>query len=454
MKRKNFLWILTDQLRPDISKYMGNDWIKTPTINQLIEEGTLFDNFHTNSPVCVPSRISMLTGKYTHELGIADNKPAPKGFWPEEYPSFTEMMSDDGYISINFGKTHYPKRDIWDYDDSFRFFKDEVFLRYMHEDFTDEDYSVTRLDTEGKGAIISGIYPTRVEGRTATSHLTDLVIEHLKGLKTSEKPFFLRASYVGPHTPVMVPKEYFNLYDPDKMDFEVLNDEMFANLPLYEQEMINTQDVTLDEIKRARATYFAFVTYLDHQFGRLIQTLKEEGLYEDTYIIFSTDHGCLLGEYGRFMKNVFRDQVTRSPLVICGPDIEKGKVISDIREAVDLAPTFMNLAGIDCENQFSGKPLFRQDSTNNIYGEYFRPKGKVRRSWIANNEYSLDITYSVNGTRTTTLEEYDGKLVDLKKDRYGHQNLFYKAEYKDVVEQMVQQLLDKLQDNAVNLQVY
>lgn len=457
----NILYIMTDQQRADSLGCYGNPWVKTPNLDALAARGALFNRYFIQSPVCVPSRTSLLTGLYPHQTGILENSTA-KGIWPEGATTYPEEFAKAGYYTYTCGKAHHPAhKEHWQTSEKFVWFKDEVMLNKWGAGYDKKEHEV--LERPPSGMIFSGIYPTKVSGRTNTSHLADLAIKELQRLKDSPRPFLLRVSIMAPHTPVLPPRDLFLLHDPQTMEVRRPTAEELQALPKYERTSDDYYDKFSDEeIKRLRASYHALVTHVDDQVGRLVQVLKENGQYENTIVVFTSDHGQLNGEHNQYNKRVFYDATTRVPLILAGPGVAPGQRIERLTEGVDLAPTLFRLSGLPVPEQMrQGRDLFDERNPREfVIGEVAKPTREdgskkpvpLRRSWIRTERWSMDYTSEINHRAVTSAEERDGKLIDLLKDTEERKNLYYDPQYASVVQDLTARFESATSQNRRPLQ--
>ena len=466
--KKNILWIMTDEQRVDTLGCYGNPWVKTPNLDALASDGTIFTNFHSNSPVCVPSRFAFITGLYPQQSGIADNSAAiPQRFggyvWPEELETYPEILENNGYYTANAGKVHLPQRtehsmsdgdDIYSDNHPFELFHEEVGYTNIKNQpgYTEEDekYEIIHLNDKKDGIIISGFYPGEV---TPTRHVGEMTVDLIEN-RPQDKPFLIMSSYCSPHTPVLPAKEFYDLYDLELMDYDVPTKEIMDDMPEFFKKNIPGSNHMLDEngdfihndeeIRRARASYYASVTEVDYYIGQTIQKLKDEGIYEDTIILFTSDHGNLIGEYGQFQKSQIYDLVTRVPMIMAGPGIPKGVVNDNIYESVDVVPTLFSKIGLQIPERMYGVDMFNPERTKSfVIGAITATSSPHMRYFIRDERYCLDFTGIVYGN-PARVSEYDGKLVDLLNDPLEHDNLFYEPDYEDVKNRLLKQLIDKM----------
>ena len=229
------------------------------------------------------------------------------------------------------------------------------------------------------------------------------------------------------------------MYDPADMHWDVPDEALLASRPRYEIGADRPAPVyayTDAELRRMRSTYYGLVAHIDQQVVRLLDCLDDQDELENTIVLFSADHGDLMGEYGQCQKGQFYDIVTRVPMMIAGPGVPQGERRAQLTEIVDLAPTLLNLAGLDVPPSMSGRDMLHGVHREDVIGEIALPRAGHwlnRRSWIRTERWSLDFTSEIDGVPTTTPEQRDGKLIDLHADPLAHVNLYNNPAYADVV---------------------
>ena len=194
-----------------------------------------------------------------------------------------------------------------------------------------------------------------------------------------------------------------------------------------------------------RRSYNALVSHIDDEVGRLVERLKVTGEYENTIILFTSDHGDLMGEYGQFQKAVFYDITANVPCIMAGPGVRPG-VYENLTECVDIAPTLLKLCGLSPQPQCMGEDMFTSDKPEAL-GDILA-SGR-RRVWLRTQRYALDITVEKNGIPVGP-EQYDGKLIDLAADPLFHHNLYGDPAVAAVQQELTARLLARLAPCAGN----
>ena len=458
-KPVNILWIQTDEQRTDSLSCYENARGRTPNLTALADRGMLFVNHHVQSPVCVPSRVCELTSCYPHQTGILDNSVHYTwGRWPERLITFPELFAQAGYVTANFGKYHTPLHATWLENWHFEGFPDEAVHGFLGPAYNEEEHEVIHLGHASRSIILSGRYPAVGAGRTPQTYVVDNVIDWLRQYPHVRRPFLLRASFLAPHTPVLAPEPFYSMYDPQDMDWDVPSEDVLASRPRFEltpDSLRRYQAHSDEEYRRMRATYYGLVSHIDEQIGRLLDEMDRLHLLENTVIVFSSDHGDLMGEYGQFQKGMFYDLTTRVPLLMAGPGISEGERAHRLTEAVDLGPTLLELADLRVPIYMQGRSLLDGEPRRDVIGEIclLRNGQLTRRSWIRTERWSLDFTSEIDGMPTRSAQERDGKLVDLVHDPQEHNNLYGEARYSDIIEVLAERFHQRTAANRRPVQI-
>lgn len=442
MKKYNILWIQADEMRIDsLGCYGGGNL--TPHIDALAAEGMLFRRHFTVSPVCVPARVSELTGCYPCRTGVLENTGHyNQGRWPQDLCTFPELFMEQGWATANFGKYHTPHHGTWAENWHLEHLNDVANHCALIPPYDEEEHEVLHLGHDPRNILVAGRYPEHARV-SPTRSITDHAMEWLDGYHHIRRPFLLRVSYLAPHTPVLAPEPFYSMCRDIDYDWDRPSPELLAALPEYEAhsgEYFGGTSYykahTEEEFQRMRRSYYALVRHIDDEVGRLVAHLKEIGEYENTIILFSADHGNLMGEYGQFQKCVFYDITANVPCILAGPGVPAGTA-ENLTECVDIGPTLMNLCGLPQPAQFMGADMFAEDK-DAVFGEIL--VDGCRREWLRTKRYSLDITVEKDGAPVDAAQ-YDGKLIDLESDPLYHCNLWHDPAYAAVREELTARLL-------------
>jgi iduronate 2-sulfatase len=354
---KNVLFIISDDLKASVLGCYGDRVCQTPNIDKLAREGMVFNRAYCQGLSCGPSRRSFMYSRYQDTAGV----------------NLGEHFRNNGWHSARVGKIYHMRvpgdiiagTDGQDVESTW----DERFNSPGQEAHTPGDYACLNLD----------IFTTELEGRESTrmpnrmfvtvsyegdgsdqpDHKTaSKVIELMREHK--DKPFFLAAGFVRPHYPMVVPRQYFDLYPWQDIELPESAANDIDDIPALGRPKIMNSNNPIgkypDNQKRMWAGYYASVTFMDEQLGRIIDELERLGLRESTAIVFLSDHGYHLGEHTFWQKSNLHEEATRVPLIISAPGFAPGQTES-MAELVDLYPTLSELAGLPVPEKVQGQSL-------------------------------------------------------------------------------------------------
>jgi len=443
----NILFISTDDLNTDIGCY-GVKKVKTPHIDQLAKNGVRFNNAYCQQALCGPSRASIMTGLRPNTTGFVRLWDNLRELQPD-IVTLGQYFQDKGYYVGRAGKIyHYgnPGEIGTDgHDDTLSWQErfNPAGIDKLHED------SIVRFpggESGRKGGLgISMAYwdPVSEDSDHTDGMVADRAIEMIE--RNKDRPFFIAAGFFNPHCPYVAPKKYFDLYPLDEISMQDL-DEAKKDLedvpPMALQRDIKNwpyyfEGITRDEAIKCKQAYYATVSFIDAQVGRLMDALEENDLLENTIVVFWSDHGYFLGEKGLWYKRKNFERSVRVPLIIAGYGVkERNKVTGQPVELLDIYPTLAELSGGPAPESTDGKSLvpFLKNAGHTwdkpaISQVYFSPDAQG---------YSI----RVPGWRYT---EWNGgeagiELYDHNLDRDEINNLAYKPGYQDIVEELSEKL--------------
>jgi len=352
MDRPNILLIFTDQQRHDTVHAGGNPVIRTPNLDRLVREGVLFRSCYTPSPVCVPARCSLIYGQYPHRTGCVDN-----GYpMPEDRPSLMQALSEAGYRTHGIGKMHFiPDRQALrgfqtreHQEELRRRIEDDDYLKYLHENGFDHVYDPFGQRGEMYYIPQPAQMPAKLHG---TNWVGDRAVEFIRGADRS-RPFFLWASFIHPHPPFSPPTPWNKLYRAALMPLPK-RPENFEALQTYMNRYQNRykyRDNGIDNnlLRAMKAYYYACISFIDFQVGRMLRALEDAGQLDRTLIIYTSDHGEFLGDYNCFGKRSMLDAAARVPMIVRYPDrFAPGRACDTPVSLVDVMPTALGAAGIE-----------------------------------------------------------------------------------------------------------
>lgn len=352
-KQPNILFVFTDMQRADTIAALGNPVIKTPNLDRLVKEGTSFTNAFTPSPVCCPARACLQYGLYPGKTGLADNGP-----WMDDNGnSYPAILSRAGYRTKAIGKCHFTPRG----KDVMRGFDERLTQEECQNEIDKDDYLAwldeKGLDTyEAHGARGEMYYipqiATHRDGAHPSGWIGDRSIEFMEEASKGEKPWMLYSSFIHPHPPFAPPKPWHKLYRSHDMPLPFVpedSESMYTYIN-YRQNRYKWRDQGIDKnlLRTIKAYYYATISFVDYQIGKMIDHLEKLGELDNTLILFSSDHGEYLGDYHCFGKRSFHDCSSRVPFLVRYPErFQKNQVCEKPVGLVDVLPTFAAAAGAD-----------------------------------------------------------------------------------------------------------
>ncbi len=356
-EQPNFLIIMSDEHGPMWSSAYGHPFVRTPNMERLAERGATFDAAYCNAPLCVPSRLSFMTGRYVSNCGGWDNTTP----LPSDVPTWPYALRNAGYDAVLCGKMHLLGLD------SRHGFSDQLAFEPHGGGYLDPEADRRRGQTNrglhplyqwDEGVQIAdppwrGVQEAGA-GTGPMIYADDTIeaaaLEYIRDSKRGDHPFALCVGFVAPHFPFIVPEPYYSKYYPEYADLPDNPPGHVEELPAAAvrlRQMFGFDGYTDDDVRRARAAYYGLITYLDDKIGRLLDALEEQGLSDNTVVIHTSDHGESLGEHGLWRKMNLYEQAARVPLQISWPGrIAGGQRFSGAVSTVDTTATILDIAGV------------------------------------------------------------------------------------------------------------
>jgi arylsulfatase len=394
INRPNVLLIYTDQQRQDSLGCYGSEFAHTPNIDKLAAQGARFDHYYVNNPVCSPSRMSFLSGRYPGSIGIGCNGIV----FPDDVVPLNRMLSPYNYETAQIGKLHFDPHSRREHriptdDYGFDTFilsdepgcYDDAYLKWVESVAGSEEMEKVRLSMppealKHRGLPLDSVKPRAPhnpylfpadESLTHSSFVAAQTCEYLG--QSGNKPFFAIAGFYAPHCPIDPPERFLELIDESKLPPRRVG----------ENEGIDQiiKDVTDDQWSAIAKHYYALVAHVDDCVGQILKALEASGKADDTIVIFTTDHGEFLGDHGRVGKGMpGHDCINRVPFIVRYPGaVAPDTVIDALTEGVDFVPTILDYCGVQIPPYVQGKslkPLLEKRQTelrDDILIEYFHP---------------------------------------------------------------------------------
>lgn len=347
MRPQNLLFFLTESHAAQLLGCAGDPLVQTPNIDRLAARGVLFDQCYCNSPICVPARSAIATGKYPHQTGHWDNSHAYHG----DHLSWMEFLRDKGHEVTAIGKLHFRS----DEDDNG--FSEEIETMHLLEGEGELIGLLRAVDAEPARESLWKTYTVDIGAGDPSGYqeydlrvtelANDWLRKHAAPAEPSTKPWVLCVNYVSAHPPFKVPKRLLDLYPLEDvpLPWNISPEDRPRHPAIEHLRKIVAHEDMMDEkrIKTVVASYFALITYLDEQIGKVLDNVDELGLSETTRILYTADHGYNYGNQYIFGLFNFYDPTARIPLIIAGPDMPQGEVRNGIVSHVDLFPTILEM---------------------------------------------------------------------------------------------------------------
>ncbi len=375
--KPNILFIFTDQFRADCIGALGNAQIRTPNIDRLAREGTTFTKCYSPSPVCVPARHALTSGQPPHKTGCVDNI-----YIDCERPSFMHQLNDLGYQTHGIGKMHFSKcKGDWGFQS--REYAEELVGECFRDDYREFVAANGYTHVIDPYGFRSEFYylpqPSQLPERLhSNTWVADRSIDFLSR-RDSAKPFFLWSSFVKPHPPFESPVPWSRLYRLHEMDGPYMPEECkdqqnFWSFVQARYKYMDSGDCS-HLARMIRAAYYSTISHIDFHVGRILDSLGSE--IDNTLIVFSSDHGEMLGDYGCYGKRSMLDPSARVPMIARLPGaFEQGDRCGTPSTLLDLFPTFIEIAGGPIDNTLEGVSLQRllEDDFDDraVYSQFFQ----------------------------------------------------------------------------------
>lgn len=452
-KHPNVLWLMSDQHNARCTGYNGHPDVKTPNLDKIAANGINFVNGFANNPICSPSRICFATGKYMHTHRMFGNNHAE--YLHPNHDTIAYRFRMAGYQTGLFGKSHMIRR--WDED---------AFERIRYTDLCDSIRNDPRTTHYFQYLVDNGLGNLYEEGSPAEDMMHTMdgsgpaqlpyehSIEHYTGNETlkfleerdESRPFYIHMSFQRPHAPIAPAEEYFNTYNPDKLTLHESKVDYFENKFSSKPESIRKivenggsypMADSEQRLRRCLASYYALISCIDMEIGRVLDYLDETGELDNTIVFYTADHGDFAGEHGLFHKNLgIYDSIQHIPYLLSYPGGPQDLVHEAFAESVDIYPTLCELCGVEFPQDIDGESLIpvinkKRAGKEEAYCEWIWFENNKKVSAVCNKNYRL-VHLGI---------EDEGELYDLQKDPGEINNLWNNPEYKEEKLQMMDKLL-------------
>lgn len=470
----NILFIMADQLTPLLTGAYDHPVVKTPNLDRLVTEGVRFDAAYSSCPLCAPARASLMAGRQTSDIKAYDNA----ALLAADEPTFAHYLTNAGYECVLSGKMHFigpdqlhgfKKRlttDIYPSDFSWTRSREWEGNTIFVPDRLAPAYTVAEGDNlEGIGRrrwnryleydVRSNTRAVEYLRRQRISDRYDSVGDFAHG-HSNNHPFFLGVSYHHPHQPLHVPQRFWDMYEGVEIPIPEIPEDIEQRRSqldrwLHLSHGLNKKNVTDPEnLKVMHRAYFALVSFVDHLVGELLDELEEQGLADNTVVMFTSDHGDMLGSRGMIQKRCFYEQSARVPLILRLPDGRgAGTKVKEPVSLIDILPTCTDLAGFPDEltAPYDGVSLLR----------YLDGSAGAER--IVYSESHSDgvwgpcIMARQGRYKYNYIHGYDPQLFDLESDPEEMENLARKDEYAEIESKLKAAILDRFDPEAIEQDV-
>lgn len=466
-RKPNVLLILVDDLKPNLGTY-GDKYVKSPNIDKLAEKGLKFNKAYCNQSVCGPSRYNLLLGSRSTSTGFYHFGKGFRAYYPGAV-TLPQHFMNAGYHAESMGKVFHIGHGNTNDDASWSIphHKEKV-IEYILPESTNRELTREEVYFENTRKYIAGVPPRKQLPRGAAWEKADVLdeayadgrvarhaIDRLRKLSQHpDRPFFMAVGFARPHLPFSVPEKYWNLYDPETLPMPEYEDfpvgapgfagkrkgEIAQFKPIPEDAL--TYD---DSLKRKLIHgYYASISYMDAQLGKVIKELERLELDQNTIIVLWGDHGWHLGDHGTWTKHTNYEQANRIPILVAAPGVTKpGTATNQLVETVDLYPTLAELAGLEKPSGpqpmdgLSLVPVLKNPGTtirDHAYHTY--PKGGKLGCTIRTDRYRLVTWYDLKDRDADPVFE----LYDYQEDPLETRNI---AENKPRIVRDLKKILDK-----------
>ena len=445
LDRPNVLILHTDQQRWDTLRCMGNELMHTPNLDKLAAEGAMFTNCFVNNPVCMPSRMSLMTGRYPSALGIACNGIP----LPEDTLTVNKMLKPYGYHTANIGKLHFQNHSNRDHRDPHPDYGfdalilsdepgcyDDAYIKWVENIAPDQVYNCrcelppAAADPPNGKPSRAAINPYLWESDEDLTHTAFVASETCRYIEEhKDQRFFAFAGFYAPHAPINPPERFVDMYNMDDMPLPFVG----------EHEQGHVKDASPEQLRKMKAYYYALISHIDDQIGRVMKTLKDLGLRDKTLVIFTADHGEHLGDHGITGKGAPGfDSCIHVPCLISYPGmIQPGMKTHALVEQVDITPMILDYCGAQIPRIVQGRsirPLLEGGAYKPRTSIFMEQRNPFRASW--KTVRTLDHKYCRNNAGREL-------LFDLDKDPHEINNVADTEGYQDALQMMRNELLSR-----------
>ena len=432
MQGNNILFIMADEHNYNCINQLGNDFIITPNIDSLVKEGTTFTSAYTPSPLCVPARASLATGTYVHKNKYWDGAHA----YDARIPGWQHVLRDNNVNVTSIGKLHYKDRTI---DTGFTETIEPMHLKdglgdlfgLLREEMPPKD-ACKRLSEElGRGDCEYLEYDRLI---------TNKAIECIRKQKKREKPdspWVLFVSFVSPHYPLIAPPDFYDLYNDANLPYDNYQNLSKNKLHSWVKGIRESwpYDDYMDEKKRKIAVqaYYGMCSFMDSNVGKLLTELKQCDIYDDTTIIYASDHGESLGNRGLWGKMTMYEDSASIPLIIQGPNFKKNRMCKTPVTLIDLYPTIFDILSLD---HVASEANIDGESLRAIANKTYDKNRCVLSEYHGAGSYGGAFMLRMGDYKYIYYVGHQPEVFDIKSDPNEKQNLANDPSFRSLVDML------------------
>ncbi len=454
MQSPNILFIMADQLVASALAPYGHKLVKTRNLDRLAARGTVFENAYSPNPICASSRFAMMTGQASSRIGAFDNAVE----LPASVPTFAHYLRALGYSTCLAGKMHFVG------PDQLHGFEERVTTDIYPSDFgwtadwerRIEPYAPSQMSM--RGIVESGlcVRSLQMDYDDEVAHQSvQRLYDHAR--RPERNPFLLVASFTHPHNPFTISREYWDLYEHSKIEMPAVPFIAYEQRDPWSQryyKLIRQDEhrVTDDMILSARHAYYGMVSYVDHQVGLLLEALEMTGAADNTVIVFTADHGEMLGERGMWFKFNPDEQSIKVPLMVQAPGAKLGHRVGANCSLVDLLPTLVDLAT-------DGRPLALADHCDGrslsalLHGSDPDRADEALIEFTGEGVHAPALILRRGHFKYVYCEGDPGMMFDLQRDPAELRNLCQEPAFAAVAQRFVEEIEQRFNPAQIKQQV-
>ena len=425
----NLLIVMSDQHVPFACGAYGSTLARTPNLDALAERGTVFDAAYCNSPICVPSRAAMATGRYVHQTGNPDNASPYLG---TEAASWGHRAAQAGIPTTTIGKLHYRSVE----DDTG--FPDQRRPLHVRDGMGDLFHTLRSLQPPAlqlRAAVVDAL-PGESDYSRFDRSVASEAANWLQERSSQQDRWLGKVSFVTPHYPFTVPREFLDLYPLETLPLPRRNDpqewDRHPAVDIYRQACGLDQPLTREETLKAVQAYYGLVSFMDAQVGIVLDALEETGQADNTIVLYVSDHGELLGTDGLWFKGTMGEGSVRIPTILSGPGVPVGHRCGTNVSLIDVFPTVLHALGLSPaleDADLPGRSLLGianepDDTTRTVFSEYHSA-----------NSYTGSFMIRRGPWKYVNYTGFEERLYNLESDQWEEHDLAPEPAYADQLEQ-------------------